>query len=99
MTRRTGSFSKPNRKVRYALQSNRGHFLAQIDTEDTEKFWVSDPNHAYLWRHPDAAITKEKTFDGLQFPGSPRAVEITFVLNRWGSYDWLVGETVRHYGH
>jgi len=96
--KRSGSFSKPSRKVMYALQSDQGHFLAQIDTAE-QKFWVSDPNKAHLWLHPDAAHAKESSFRSLNFPGNPKAVEITFVLNDAGHYDWVIGDRVKRHGY
>ena len=86
--RRTGSFSRPQRKVLYALRNRKGHYLAQIERPN-EASWVTDPNEAFLWAHSDACEAKAFSLNQLGFLGRLHSVEITFVLNSASdSYDW-----------
>lgn len=86
--RRTGSFSRPQRKVLYALRNRSGHYLAQIERPNAPS-WVTDPNEAFLWAHADACESKAFSLNQLGFMGELHSVEITFVLNSAAdSYDW-----------
>jgi len=79
--------------IRYVLQSSRGHFLSQIDDGEVTSLYVTDPNEAFLWAHPEAAKAKEKTLNRLGGFGGLKAVEVIFVLNDKGSYDYFVDDT------
>ena len=93
--RRTGSCSRPQRKVLYALRNRSGHFLSQIERPN-DPSWVTDPNQAFLWAHPDACEAKAYSLNQLRFLGRLHSVEITFVLNG-ESYDWHCDDAYLHH--
>ena len=88
---RTGCFSLPGRKIRFVLQNPSGRFLRDLGStaQGTHNDWVEDPNDAMQWAAGDAAASRLKEVRWRL--GRVCVVEIEFVLNRHGQYDWLIG--------
>lgn len=87
---RTGCFSLPQRKIRYVLQNHSGRFLRDLGSaqEGTHDQWVEDPNDAIQWAAEDSARAKLHNLQGrLRWVA---VVEVEFILNQHGTYDWLM---------